>query len=1586
MNSRPTSHPDDRSPRKRRNVVLRRIVMGVAALGASGAAAVLVGGLHASAVTTLNVNSPADVDVVTSDTTCPATCTLREAIHVANNLGGSVQINVPAGTYGLALGELQIGTFPAGSAITGYDVTLQGAGSGVTTIQQNDNTNRVLHLDPTTQGNVAVDIAGVTITGGRDSFDGQGGAGVRSGSGTASALDATTISASVITGNQVSSGGSAAQGGGVQNIGGSLTVTNSTISNNASGSSDGGGVFFYSGYPVAGALTVSGSTFSANTLTNTTSMFRGGAALSLDGIAATHYVISDSRFIANVATGTSTGAVGGGAIYATNGDLQVRTSLFTGNHADGPVAANAGGGAVNVGSAGDGAANFFVRLNRIVGNAASNGPSGVYAAAAYDFSNNWWGCNSGPGFTGCDRATNGLTIPRLVLGATASPSTVVTGGMSTITASVRLNSSGQDTRSLYGGTVPDGPAVTFVGSALGSVLPASVSMSAGIASTTYTAGSTGGSDGVMASLDSAGYSAAITVQQAPAIVTAPSRAFTAGGSNSFQITATGYPTPVFSTSGTLPSGVSLSNGGLLSGIPAAGTGGVYGFTVTAGNGVLPNANQSFTLYVNESPSITSLSSSTFTARTAGSFTVTAQGYPPPTIALTVGALPSGVSFNSATHVLGGTPAAGTGGTYSLTFTASNGVLPNAGQSFTLTVNAAPAITSSLSATMAVGSWSQVHLTASGYPAPAFSSAGLPSWASLSPDGWLGATPPAGSGGVHTFGVTASNGISPADTETFTLTVGEAPSISSPSGTTFTAGTPGSFTVVVHGYPAPVVYEMGGNPGGVWFNSTTHVLSGVPMWATGGVYSISFTAYNISGSVTQPFTLTVDESPGIVSDASATFAVGAPGSFTVSTIGYPFAVISKDSTPLPDGVTLVDNHDGTATLAGTPAIATGGVYGFVVYATNGVGMDKSQAFTLTVDQGPAFVSVPTTTFTAGAAGTFTVEAGGLPSVTGIALTGGTLPDGVTYVDNGDGTGTLSGTPAGGTGGAHDLTFTATNGVPPDATQSFSLVIDEAPAITSAGSLTVTAGSLFEFTLTTTGFPAVTWVSQSGTLPAGVTFADNGNGTATLGGTAAGGTGGSFPVHFDAGNGIVPDAAQSFTLTVDEHPDITSAATATFVQGQSGSFTVTATGYPVPQLTELGALPGGVTFVDNGNGTGTLSGTPVSAGPYDLSFGAANGVEPPASQHFILSVQKAPSITSADHTTFQVGTLGSFTVTTAGYPAPAVSKTGALPSGVSLHDNGDGSATLSGTPPAGSSGAWPLTLTAHNGVGSDATQAFTLQVGASPTTTVVAATTTTPTFGQTATFTATVSTGGGSTPTGSVTFSVDGVAKTAMSLTSGHAAWATKGLQIGGHTVTAAYGGQTNVFQASSGTRGVTVAATQTITGTKKGDLSVTSGSVYITNAKVSGDVIVSGGASVTIANSTVGHGITATGAGMLTVCGVTTSTGGVTISGTTGFVLVGSGGDAADRPCAGNTVAGGLTLNANRGGFEMSGNTIKGTVTVNNNVLYGPAYDLDSPAPEIEANSIKGTLSCTGNVPAPTDDLQPNRVIGSHTGQCGAPGF
>jgi hypothetical protein len=128
------------------------------------------------------------------------------------------------------------------------------------------------------------------------------------------------------------------------------------------------------------------------------------------------------------------------------------------------------------------------------------------------------------------------------------------------------------------------------------------------------------------------------------------------------------------------------------------------------------------------------------------------------------------------------------------------------------------------------------------------------------------------------------------------------------------------------------------------------------------------------------------------------------------------------------------------------------------------------------------------------------------------------------------------------------------------------------------------------------------------------------TGQLSGTP--GVGGTFSITISASNSA-GSVSQSFTLTVNQAPAITSANNAAFTAGMAGSFTVTGTGFPTPSLTETRALPGGVSFQDNHNGTGTLSGTPASSGTFAISFAAANSVGSSAVQTFTLTVTSAAS---------------------------------------------------------------------------------------------------------------------------------------------------------------------------------------------------------------------------------------------------------------------------------------------------------------------------------------------------------------------------
>ena len=95
-----------------------------------------------------------------------------------------------------------------------------------------------------------------------------------------------------------------------------------------------------------------------------------------------------------------------------------------------------------------------------------------------------------------------------------------------------------------------------------------------------------------------------TTGQAPAITSASSTSFFVGSAGNFQATASGSPAPTFSdtafsgcTPSTLPSGVTFSSNGVLSGAPGADAVGTYTVCIDAANGVSPKSTQNFTLTI-----------------------------------------------------------------------------------------------------------------------------------------------------------------------------------------------------------------------------------------------------------------------------------------------------------------------------------------------------------------------------------------------------------------------------------------------------------------------------------------------------------------------------------------------------------------------------------------------------------------------------------------------------------------------------------------------------------------------------------------------------------------------------------------------------------------------------------------------------------------------------------------------------------------------------------------------------------------------------------------------------------------------------
>jgi hypothetical protein len=178
---------------------------------------------------------------------------------------------------------------------------------------------------------------------------------------------------------------------------------------------------------------------------------------------------------------------------------------------------------------------------------------------------------------------------------------------------------------------------------------------------------------------------------------------------------------------------------------------------------------------------------------------------------------------------------------------------------------------------------------------------------------------------------------------------------------------------------------------------------------------------------------------------------------------------------------------------------------------------------------------------------------------------------------------------------------------------------APRFTSnTPALTATVGSLYAYTFTASGNPAPTFTLAAG-APAWLSLDPQ---TGRLSGIPPTGTP-MFVFAIVASNGVNPDAVttsyQISVLPPSVAPAITSPASATFTGGRGGTFTITTTGHPTAAITETGTLPSGVTFLDNHDGTATLTVGPGAAdGVVRFVIQADNGVTPSATQPFTLAV--------------------------------------------------------------------------------------------------------------------------------------------------------------------------------------------------------------------------------------------------------------------------------------------------------------------------------------------------------------------------------
>ncbi|HVS86215.1 MAG TPA: putative Ig domain-containing protein [Gaiellaceae bacterium] len=726
----------------------------------------------------------------------------------------------------------------------------------------------------------------------------------------------------------------------------------------------------------------------------------------------------------------------------------------------------------------------------------------------------------------------------------------------------------------------------------------------------------------------------------PKITSSSSALIPVDVAKTIDVTATGYPQPDVTITGSIP-GMTIVDGahanGSITGTPTQQ--GVYTLTVQASSdaGVVA---QTLKVQVGSAPAFLSASSASFVTTNASSFNVSVSGAPTPSIGITSGTLPAGLSFadeGNGTAEIYGQPSGS--GTTRVTLTATNAA-GSATQDLTITTSptGGPNVTVS-------GSSVTTQLLDPG-------------------SGLLLYTAVLQSGTASSVTFTSSD-------DTAALTT----SSQLPSGLTFHDN--GDGTATLSGTPAD-------SAGGYWAVEVTATPSGGP--PVGLAY----------------LDLEIFSPPVLTNDPTATFVVGQSGSFDITAAGIFVArySLALASNPLPDGLTFDDSGGtGTATISGTPTAGTAGIHTVTIesvslpYLLSPI--DTTQ--TIEVDQTPAITSDDTTSFGEGVAGSFDVTTTGFPAPALTVI--GDLPPGVTFTDHGDGTGTFSGTPTDTAELSYPVTVAASN-VVDTATQSLTLNVGPLPQFLGDTSATFLAGdssaSLDVASFTDPDVSPVPTLSATG-LPSGVSLTDNGDGTGTIGGTPDVGSGGAYTVHVTATNAY-GSTSEDLTLVVNEAPSYAgmdfgsctspnpSQTTVTFiVDGGHGVATPCASGYPAPTMSVSGILPEGMTFTDDGDGSATITGDPVSGtgGDYDLTLTLSNAAGT-VTQPLTLEIDEQAHLSNGDfedEVQWVSGQENTYTATITAFPYDTIFLGSILPSWLSYEVDNDhpGTIILSGDPP-------------------------------------------------------------------------------------------------------------------------------------------------------------------------------------------------------------------------------------------------------------------------------------------------------------------
>ncbi|MCK9817524.1 putative Ig domain-containing protein [Pseudomonas sp. MAFF 302046] len=711
----------------------------------------------------------------------------------------------------------------------------------------------------------------------------------------------------------------------------------------------------------------SGSTAGATSVVLTGTNLTGATAVSFGGTAASSFIVNSATSITAITPAHAAGVVSV-AVTTPSGTTPPNTAYTyavpapTVGPVSATVAANSSANPITLSLSGGASTSVAVTSAASHGTATASGNGITYTPTA--------GYSGQDTFTYTATNASGTSSPATVTVTVNAPALGITP---TTIPNGTVNSAYNQTISANNGAAPYTYAITAGSLPTGLSLNTSTGTLSGIPTASGTFNFTVRATDANSATGARAYS--VIISGIPPVAGAVSVTVAANSSaNPITLNLSGGAATSVAVSSAASHGSAIASGTSITYTPTAGYSGADSFTYTASNG--SGTSSPATISITVSAPTISVSPSVLSAFIAGSAysqTISATGGTAPyTYAITAGSLPAGLSLNTSTGVISGTPT--NPGAYNFTVTATDDNSVTSSRSYSGTVAAATIIVSPTTlSTLTVGTAFSNTLSASGGTAPytfAITGGTLPVGVSLSLGGVLSGTPT--SGGTYNFTVTGTDANNTTGSRAYSVTVSSNPPVAGAVSTTVAANSSANpITLNLSGGAATSVAVSSAPSHGSATASGTSIIY-TPTAGYSGADSFTYTATNASGT-SSPATVSLTVSAPTLSVAPATLGAGTSGSAysaTLSATGgsapYSYAITSGS---LPAGLSL---NTSTGVISGTPTID--GTSNLTVTVTDANGATGSQPYSITIAAVPITVPASSQIIVAGQATTVDLTQG------------------------------------------------------------------------------------------------------------------------------------------------------------------------------------------------------------------------------------------------------------------------------------------------------------------------------------------------------------------------------------------------------------------------------------------------------------------------------------------------------------------------------------------------------------------------------------------------------------------------------------